>query len=238
MSVVSAVEYARNAARVSPAARSRDHLRRPGAQRRALLQAAGRGAGPAARVLVTASSPHLGAAARAALPPPLGRAARASPPPAPKRPTSTRCDGLPHEAVLVIGDAALHARGASARYPVRVRPGRGVEGRGPACRSCSRSGPRAATRGPARCRRCTAACSSRATGGLAHLDELARRRSRRTGVAERGLPRVSRRPRLRAVVPPPRRPDRFLPPAGAGRAGAGRLALVHLGCVARSELII
>ena len=68
--------------------------------------------------------------------------------------------------------------------------------------------------------------------GLAHLDELAAAAARTHRCGGAGLPRVSRRPGLRAVVPAPGRAHRLLPAAGAGGAGAGRVAVVHLGGVA------
>ena len=90
--------------------------------------------------------------------------------------------GLPHDAVLVIGDAALHARGASSAYPVRVDLGRSGSS-GPACRSSSRSGPRGGT--PARpCRSGARRLLESRAWGLAHLDELAADAARTTGVSE------------------------------------------------------
>ena len=68
--------------------------------------------------------------------------------------------------------------------------------------------------------------------GLAHLDAPRRGRGAqhwRPGVR---VSRVSRRSGLRAVLPPPRRAHRFLPSAGPGGAGAGRIAVLHLGRLA------
>ena len=91
--------------------------------------------------------------------------------------------GLPHEAVLVIGDAALLLR-AQAGYPVRVDLGEAwkewtglpfVFAVWAARRDARSGGVRAVHRG---------LLESRAWG-LAHLDELAREAHRRTGVQER-----------------------------------------------------
>ena len=71
----------------------------------------------------------------------------------------------------------------------------------------------------------------RAAARVARLGAGASRRARRpgaartTGVARAGVPRLSRRSRLRALLPAPRRAHRLLPPAGAGRAGARRRQL-------------
>jgi chorismate dehydratase len=92
-------------------------------------------------------------------------------------------DGLPHEGVLVIGDAAL-LLAAQSRYPVRVDLGEAWkewtglpfvfavwasrrDARGPAVRAVHRG-----------------LLESR-VWGLAHLDDLAREAHERTGVAER-----------------------------------------------------
>jgi chorismate dehydratase len=91
--------------------------------------------------------------------------------------------GLPHEAVLVIGDAALLLR-AQGRYPVWVDLGEAwkewtglpfVFAVWAARRDAAGVGVQAVHRG---------LLESRAWG-LAHLDELAREAHRRTGVAER-----------------------------------------------------
>jgi chorismate dehydratase len=90
---------------------------------------------------------------------------------------------LPHDAVLVIGDAALLLR-AQGRYPVRVDLGAAwkewtglpfVFAVWAARREAGGAGVQAVHRG---------LLESRAWG-LAHLDELAREAHRRTGVAER-----------------------------------------------------
>ena len=229
VSVVSAVEYARNAAAYHLLPDLAITCDGPVHSVALFSRAAGRGArrphGAADRVV-----PHLGPAARAALPASLEVSRRGSPPRGPRRAISTRWPGCPHEAVLVIGDAAL----LLARRGVvsgRAGSGRRVEGTGPACPSSSRSGPPGATRRRPRCRRCTSGCWSRARGDCAHLDELAAEAAAGHRGRGAGLPGVSRRSGLRALVSPPGRTDRFLPPAGAGWAGAGRVAVVHLGGV-------
>ena len=102
--------------------------------------------------------------------------------------------GLPHEAVLVIGDAALllAARGA---YPVVVDLGR--RGRnGPACPSSSRSGRPGARRIRRRCGGASRAAGSRGPGDWRTWTSWPRRRAATTGDPARDLPRLSRRPGL------------------------------------------
>ncbi len=221
MSVVSAVEYARNAAAYHLLPDLAITLRRPGAQRGALLSR------PVAElsgatVLRDRVVAHLGAAARAALPPPVGSRVRTSPRRARSRPTSTRSRGLPHEAVLVIGDAALHARRPKALSRT-ARPGRRVEGSGPdlpfvfAVWAARREADAVGRRRPS-----IAGCSSPATGGWRTSTISPPRPRRATGYRAPRLSRLSRRSRLRLVVPPPRRSDGLLPPTGAGRAGSRR----------------
>ena len=119
MSVVSAVEYARDADAVPAAARPRDLAAT--ARCRACCCSAGARSrtSTARRVLRHRLLAHLGAAARAALPAPLAASRPGSPRRAPSRATSSALRGFPHEAVLVIGDAAL-LLGAPAAYPVAV----------------------------------------------------------------------------------------------------------------------
>ena len=229
VSVVSAVEYARNAAGVSPAAGSRHQLRRPGAQRRALLpQAGGRAGRPHGAAHRPRPAPRCSCSSCSA-----AIAGRSTPRFATVRAEATdlaALAGFPHEAVLVIGDAALHAGGP----PRRIRSGWtwAPHGRsGPGCPSSLRCGPPAATPPAPEVQRVHERLLESRRWGLAHLDRAGRRRGRATGVSGAGLPRLPRRPGLRAVVPPPRRAHRFLPPPGAGWPGAGWVALVYLGRV-------
>ena len=119
MSVVSAVEYARERRGVSPAARPRDHLRRAGAQRRAVLAPPGREL-DGCTVLAHRVVAHVGAAARSDrrhrwdVRPRVRHGPRGGG-------RSRALSGLPHEAVLVIGDAALLL--ARARSAIRSRRG-------------------------------------------------------------------------------------------------------------------
>ena len=136
--------------------------------------------------------------------------------------TSTRSRGFPHEAVLVIGDAALAARRRGGRYPwgwTSARSGRQWTGL-PfvfAVWAARRDAPTGAVRDGA-----PRTCSRRAPGGSSTSTCSPTRRAAATGVPRDGLPRLPRRPRLRLLVPAPRRADGFLPPPRAGRAGAGR----------------
>ena len=126
--------------------------------------------------------------------PPLGVCARASPPRAPRPPTSASLAGLPHDAVLVIGDAALLPRRPGAAIPVRRRSRRRVEGVDRAAVRVRGVGRAAGRAGSTRCRRSIAGCSSPATGGCAHLDELAARgRGQPPACRSARLPRLSRR---------------------------------------------
>ena len=91
-------------------------------------------------------------------------------------------EGLPHEAVLVIGDAAL-LLAAQSRYPcVWTSARRGRNGRG--CRSSSPYGRRGATLEPRGVKAVHRGLLESRAWGLAHLDQLAAEAHRRTGVGE------------------------------------------------------
>ena len=206
-----------------PAApRPRDLVRRPGAQRDAVLARAGRGARRAAR-LVTRSSmtsvallellfENVWSAARV-------RARRRGD----RRPRALRASA--HDARLVIGDAALllgvrcaRASAASrAEYPHVYDLGAGwkrwtglpfVFAVWVAQRTTPVEESLARARVAHRVARLGARASRRARGAGAGA----------TGVARRVCARVSLGPRLRALVRAPRRPHRVLPPARAARA--------------------
>ena len=229
VSVVSAVEYARNAAAYhllpdlaitcdGPVHSVALFSRRPG-----------RGADGADRPRDRLVA-HVGPAARPALPPPLGGRARASPPPAPKRPTCSLA-GLPHEARARHRRCGAHARGRSGAIPY-----------------ASTSAPSGRTwtglpfvfavwaaRREAGCRRCSAVharlLESRAWG-LAHLDELAGRRgacapASREAVCRAYLGDLDYALSYRHLAG---LTDFFRRLAQDG-LGAGRLAVVHPGCV-------
>ena len=224
VSVVSAVEYARNAAALPPAARPRHHLRRPGAQRGALLQAAGRRARRRARCCAprrraprcccsSCSAATAGACARSFA-------------------TGARRGGRPRRArAAAPRGGARHrrrgaaARGAQARYPVRAstwaRSGRS----GPGCRSSSRSGRRGARRRPARCAAVHRRLLESRAWGLAAPRPARRGRRRRAPAWPSAVCRAYLGDLDYALsLPAPGRAHRLLPPAGAGRPGAGRLA--------------
>ena len=202
VSVVSAVEYARNAARVSSAARPRHHLRRPGAQRRALLQAAGRRADrpygarsarpPGPRCCCSSCSAAIGGDVR----PRVRHGARGG------DRTSTRSAGC---RMRPCSSSAM-PRSISPprqRYPVRVDLGAEWKAwTGLPFVFAVWAARREAGLRP--CRRCIAASSSHAPGDW-RTSTSSRPRPpahRRRGA---GVPRVSRRSRLRAVLPAPRR---------------------------------
>ena len=162
VSVVSAVEYARNAAAYhllpdlaitcdGPVHSVALFSRRP-------VDGARRPHGAAHRVV-----PHLGAAARAALPPPLGACARSSPRPGPRRPISTRSPACRTTRCSSSATRRCCSRRAGARTRcgwTSARSGR----RGPGCRSSSRSGRRGGTPALGRCGGASRGCSSRAPG--------------------------------------------------------------------------
>ncbi len=83
-------------------------------------------------------------------------------------------EGLPHEAVLVIGDAAL-LLAAQAQYPVRVDLGEAWK-EWTGLPFVFAVWARAATRGARRCGRCTAACWNRAPGAWSTSTSWRRRR--------------------------------------------------------------
>ena len=102
---------------------------------------------------------------------------------------------FPHEAVLVIGDAALllaARRALSACRWTWARRGRS----GPGCRSSSRCGRRGGSADQAAVRAVHARLLASRDWGLAHLDLLADQAWATTGIARAGLPRLSRRPGL------------------------------------------
>ena len=162
VSVVSAVEYARNAAAYHLLPDLAITCDGPVHSVALFSQAAGRGARRLHACSVTASSRtsvlllellcrhRWGCGPRFAT-------ARA------EAPDLASLAGLPHEAVLVIGDAALHAR-AQERYPVRARSRRRVEGVDRTAVRLRGLG-RPARGGRGGCRRCTGGCSSRGPGG-------------------------------------------------------------------------
>ena len=137
---------------------------------------------------------------------------------------------LPHEAVLVIGDAALLLLRAQARYPVRVDLGEEWKAWTGlpfvfAVWAARRDAPRAAVR------RCISGCWSPAPGASRIWIELAHEAARRHRRGGAGLPGVSGRSGLRPVLPAPGGAHRLLPQAGAGRAGARRITLVYISSV-------
>ena len=232
VSVVSAVEYARNAAAYHLLPDLAITCDGPVHSVALFSPPAGRRSSTAAPCCCTASSRTSVLLLELLVPAPLERARRASPPPAPKRRTCDALAGLPHEAVLVIGDAAL-LLAAEERYPVRVDLG--AEWKAwtglPfvfAVWAARREAELAGGAGGA-----PSGCSSRAPGGWRISTSSPRQAARATGVAEAVCRAYLGRPGLRALLPPPRRAHRFLPAAGAGRAGAGRVAVVHLGGVSR-----
>ena len=126
--------------------------------------------------------------------------------------------GLPHEAVLVIGDAALLLR-AQGRYPVRVDLGEAwkewtglpfVFAVWAARRDAGTSSVLAVHRRPP-----GLACLGTGTPG--RVGRRGAPENRRRGA---DLSRVPRRSGLRAVLPAFGRAHRFLPAAGPGRTGA------------------
>ena len=143
--------------------------------------------------------------------------------------------GFPHEAVLVIGDAAL-VLAAQGQYPhawTSARRGR----RGPACRSSLRSGRRGGMRRPPAVRELHQRLLASRAWGLAHLDLLA--------ADAAAAPPACRSPSAattwatsttRCAATAPGRADRLLPSAGPGWAGARRVALLHHGGVTMNDV--
>ena len=136
---------------------------------------------------------------------------------------------MPHDAVLVIGDAAL-LLAAQSHYPVRVDLGEAwkewtglpfVFAVWAARRDAPHESVQAVHRG---------LLDSRAWG-LEHLEELAREAHQRTGVTEQACREYLGDLDYALVVPAPGRTDRLLPAAGPGGVGAGRVVVVHLGGV-------
>ena len=179
LSVVSAVEYARNAAAYhllpdlaiscdGPVHSVRLFSRRPITESR-------RRHGAAQLVLA-----HLGAAARAPLPPSLEGESRASPPCGPRPPTSRRWRSSP--TTRCSSSATRH----SCSRPAACIPTMSTWARhgrtGPGCRSSSPCGPRAAAPTRRRCETPTPGSSSPATGDSQHLDLLADQAWATTGI--------------------------------------------------------